>query len=254
MDVVITRQKAKYMASADVVKMDVLEVQSAVTAIEDLTSYTEVLCQWRDQYPFDIPVLEAETPFVTTSPYDKTIEFIGRPDRVGVIFGRLFHVQNRGLAQGTNFDLYLRLAKRHLHELVYGYALSEKYRTSPNGGYAYGGTLFNLLRKIQYRGKPTKANPEGKILRPLGECLWQGMVNFSEQELMSGMQRATQWAQSMRQTEQQFRIDGRFPLPNERLNAGAYGNVLDPYFEVLQGDIKLDDDRYFKDREDTYRN
>jgi hypothetical protein len=235
------------MAEADVVKMDVSEVNSAMTAIKDLDSYTEVLCQWRDQYPFDIPVLEAETPFVLISPYDETIEFIGRPDRVGVIFGRLFHVQNRSLAQGTNFDLYIRLAKRHLHELVYGYALAEKYKEYP-----YGGTLFNLLRKVSYRGKPTKACPEGKVLRGIEECLWQGMVNFSHEDLTAGVYRATQWARLMRETELDFIIHGNLPLPNERMNGGMFGNMIDPYFEVLQGDISLDDDKFFKDRENTY--
>jgi hypothetical protein len=42
------------------------------------------------------------------------------------------------------------------------------------------------------------------------------------------------------------------PLPNEKLNGGWIGNTIDPYFRVLQGEIDLKDDRWFKDREDTY--
>lgn len=239
MDKVIDRQIVEWRTQAAVANRDVAEVTAALSAITDLESYREVLCQWKDQYPCDIPVLEVETPFEIDVGHD--IKIKGKPDRVSVVFGRAFHIQNRSLAATTNFDLYTHLAKRHLHELVYGYAISRKFQQYP-----YGGTIFNLLRKITHRSKT------GKILHPLSECLWQGMLNFSQEELESGVQRAKAWIQEMREEHENILVLKEMPLPNERLNGGPYGNSIDPYFLVLQKEISLDDDRYFKHREETY--
>jgi hypothetical protein len=220
----------------------------AEDALTDIQAYTEALGLWEDQYEFDIPTLEVEQPFRLAAPdYAPDIEFIGRPDRVGVLWGKLVHVQNRSLGATTHFDSYTRLAKRHLHELVYAYALQHKYPQ-----YEYGGTVMNLLRKAKYRSEPTKAHPEGRILRPLNEILWQGIVNYSPEDIEAGVHRASMWAQEMRACEYRFREHAEMPLPNERQNAGFYGNKEDEYFKVLIGQTTLDDDKLFKDRQNLY--
>lgn len=227
---------------------DMYEKKSALDALEELDNVREVLLQWRDKYEFDVPVLEVEEPFTITSPLDDSVCLRGRPDRVGVLYGRLVHVQNRGLAATVNFELYVRLAKRHLHELVYGYALARKYE----GQYSYGGTVFNLLRKLKHRRKPSKKDPEGAILHTVDEMLGQAIVNYSDQECLAGVDRATRWAQKMRTTEEWYKLSGEMPLPNEKLNGGFNGNIIDPFFRVLEGEISLDDDEFFKNREDQY--
>ena len=246
MEEIIGRQEQHWMMMAQqAVHSD--EQLVALDAITDLEAMREPLMQWKDQYSFDIPVLEVEKSFTLVSPFDPSVSLRGRPDRMGVLYGRLVHVQNRSLAANTNFDVYSRLAKRHLHELVYGYAKSLEYPQYP-----YGGTVFNLLRKLKYRGVPTKKCPEGKILHTVDEILWQGMVNYSAEEMLAGVVRATKWAQKMRQTEEWYKLSGEMPLPNEKMNGGWLGNTIDPYFLVMQNEVKLDDDVYFKNREEMY--
>lgn len=224
------------------------EQKAAQDALDDIDAYTEALLQWEDEYPFEIPTLEVEVPFrVEAPPYAAGIEFRGRPDRMGVLWGKLFHVQNRSLSANTHFLQYTRLAKRHLHEHIYAYAMRQKYPQ-----YQYGGTVMNLLRKVKYRGVPTKKCPEGRILNPISEVLSQHIVNISPEENIAMVHEACMYAQEMRATEYRYREHDEWPLPNERMNAGYYGNTIDPYFLVLQGETGLDNDKLFKDREILY--
>jgi len=222
--------------------------QDAADALEDLAAYAEPLCLWKDHYPIENPPLEVEQPFLIQSPLHHDIFFRGRPDRMAILWGRLCHVQNRGLAAGVNFAMYAELATRHLHEHVYAYAMSRKYPEIP-----YGGTVLNLLRKLKYRGVPTKKNPEGKILHGVDEIFWQGVVNISPEQNEKMMEEASLYAWEMRETERRYQEEGRIPLPNESMNDGYFHNVIDPYFRVLNGEIELDNPNYFKDREETYQ-
>lgn len=220
----------------------------AAKAVQGIADRAEALVQWKDKYEWDIPVLEVEVPFEIEHPLDPMIHLRGRPDRVGVMQGSLWHVQNRGLAAACNFATYIDLATRHLHEHLYAVALVQKYPQYP-----YGGTLFNLTRKVKYRTKVTKANPLGEV-KSLDQMMLQyPMVVDLESALHQHvMQTALAHIYEMRRVEAEFLGDGTMPPPNESMNGGFNGSTIDPFFRVLTGKIDPMDDKYFKRREEMY--
>jgi hypothetical protein len=246
MEQAIDVHSSAYREAVTALADDDPERRTALEAVDDLAAYREPLSMWQDHYPV-MPAFEVEQAFEVPHPLDPSIILRGRPDRVAPMWGKLFHVQNRSLGQGVNFGLYCELAKRHLHEHVYAYALQQKYPSIP-----YGGTLMNLLRKLKYRGVPTKKDPEGKVLHGVNELLWQGIVEINPARTTEMLRNVLYWATEMRKTEHDYRAHGVIPPPNEKLNGGPFGNSMDPYFRVLEGEIALDDDAYFKNREDMY--
>jgi hypothetical protein len=56
----------------------------------------------------------------------------------------------------------------------------------------------------------------------------------------------------MLRVETEWHDSGLIPAPNEGANGGFFHNKPDEYFRVLTGEIELDDDRYFRPRQDTY--
>ncbi len=230
---------------------DIHEREIAFDAIADLEEMREPMALWRDQYPFQVPILEVEAPFEIPHPFDPSIRLRGRPDRVGVLWDQVWHVQNRGLAAGVNFAVYVDLARRHYHEHVYAEALAAKY--CEEGKWTYGGTVFNLMRKLKYRTKQTKANPLGETKR-VEEMFWQHPMPIDLKSWLHHdvMLAVLHHAYEMRRVEREFREHDVWPPPNERMNGGPYGNRIDEFYRVLTGEITLDDDRYFKDRPDMY--
>lgn len=230
----------------------------AQDALDDLEQMWEPMLLWQDRYRFDVKALEVEQPFTWQHPMDETILFRGRPDRVAATESRVYHVQNRSLAAGVNFPLYLELQKRSYHEHLYAEALVKKYGPGTDWNFVYGGTFYNLYRKLKYRKKQTKAQEAkgelGDILNPVSSIFWQHPMTIDlasplhEHVMTSLLTHAT----LMREVERQYRESGVIPPPNEKLNGGPYGNVVDPYYRVLTGEITLDDPTVFKDREDTY--
>jgi hypothetical protein len=216
-------------------------------AIEELAKYEEVMGLWKDKYPVG-PSVEVEAAFEYPHPDDSSILLVGRPDRVAPLWGRLMHWQNRGLNASLNFGTYMELAKRHLHEGLYAWAMRKKYPDVP-----YGGTGFNLMRKLTYRGKPTKACPEGKILHGPDEIFFQDIIPFTEKRCEGILAEIKWYVDEMRRTRIEAQ-NGRIPYPNEKQNGGYFGNSIDPFFKVLEGEIDLEDNRYFKNREDMYTN
>lgn len=222
-------------------------------ALQQLDELSEALCLWVDKYPITT-TLAVEEPFEIEHPDDPSIHIIGRPDREVVMNNKIWHIQNRGLAPGINFGTYIELQKRSYHEHVYAEALNRKY-INPNEkfGLKYGGTLFNLVRKLKYRTKVTKKNPEGEI-KDLSEMFFQHPMTI---DLTSPLHKHIMacvlgYAREMRDAEVAYRDEGIIPLPNESVNGGAYGNSPDPYFKVLIGEYELGDSRYFKKRDDPY--
>jgi hypothetical protein len=130
----------------------------------------------------------------------------------------------------------------------------------------YGGTFFNLMRKLKYRTKITKANPLGEVKtydemflqHPMSITVLDPDAVTSSQSGMlhyNVMECVLKHAHQMRMVRDHWLDDpvmDALPAPNEDLNGGPYGNSRDEYFRVLIGEIDLMDDRYFKDREDTY--
>lgn len=226
---------------------DEVDVAVGTKVLKQLDDLTEALVQWQDIYTFDNPCLEAEVPFEVE--LGDGIVGRGRPDRVAVRDGLLWHVQHKALAAGTHFAVFTDLAKRSYHEHLYAEALFRKYRTMVRG---YGGTQFDLIRKLKYRTKITKANPLGECKR-YEEMFQQIPLSIDldgplHQHVMDSIR---QHAQEMRACRK-LCAGGFIPAPNENMNGGMFGNSPDEYFRVLTGEYELGDDRYFKQREDTY--
>lgn len=222
-------------------------VLSITDALDQLSAVEEALVQWHDVF---IPeqTLAIEQPFEFPHPADPTIIVRGRPDREWVMQGKLFHVQNRSLAPSKNIGLYLELAKRDYHEHIYKWAMTQKYPDIP-----WGGVVMNILRKLKYRGVPTKKDPEGKILHEVDEILYQGIVTLSDQQTELALSDLLYDAKEMRRTIYEAKTTGKLPSPNRRLDAGPFGNKMDPWFPVFTGQVSVNDDAFFKDREDMYK-
>lgn len=222
------------------------EQQDMTDAAEAFRTLAEPLSHWVDEFPIT-RVLEVEEPFEYPHPDDPTVVIRGRPDRMAIVYDRGVHIQNRTLASGINFGLYTELAKRDYHELIYAWAMKQKYPDLK-----YGGTLMNLIRKLKYRGVPTKACPEGKILHELSEIFGQYMVPMLSAQIDHALRDILWDANEMRRTIQEYEDKGVFPSPNRKLDGGPYGNKIDPYFGVFMGKVSVDDPEYFKPREEMY--
>jgi len=222
-----------------------VEREYTAKAIQQVVDLQEALPLWRDQYPVE-GTLEVEEPFELLLSQYPGILWKGRPDRVVTCMGSVWHCQNRGLAASLNFGVYVQLAKRHYHEHLYAESLSREYPGLP-----YGGTLFNLVRKLKYRTNVGKSNEKTKTAE---EMFWQhpmsvNLNGYLHREVMGAMY---QHVLDMIETEQAYRSYGTYPAPNEEQNGGFSGNSIDPYFRVLISEVELSDDRYFKDREELY--
>ena len=203
---------------------------------------------WRDVYPMG-KTLEVERPFEITFAGMPGVLFRGRPDRVAEMDGYAWHVQNRGLSAQMNFGTYVRLAKRHFHEHLYAEYIDREYAAL--GG--CGGTVFNLLRKLKYRTKVTKKKPLGEV-RTAAEMFYQHpmSIRLDSDNHRRVMDDLFKHVREMRLTEARVLHEKWMPAPNDKLNGGYSGNSEDPYFRLLIGEIRLDDDQWFKAREDTY--
>ena len=224
---------------------------SAYKAVEQIEDLIEALPLWADKFPVDT-VLEVEEPYEWEDPYLEGLIWLLRPDRMVVSSGRIWHTQNRGLASGMNFGMYLQLAKRHYHEHLYAEAEMHKYRSlAKKKKWKYGGTVFNLVRKLKFRTNVGKANEKVKTA---DEMFFQGAMAINlnsplhKSVMLSLRQHVVEMQRTMKEWEQQKLI----PAPNEKMNGGYGGNSEDPYFKVLIGEVKLSDPNVFKDREDTY--
>jgi hypothetical protein len=226
--------------------LDDAEFGEAIDAAKALNDLREPLALWKDQFPVQ-QVLEVEEPFEFPHPLDNNIIVRGRPDRMAVVYGKLVHIQNRTLAAGVNFGLYTELAKRDYHELVYAWAMQLKY---PH--LKYGGTLMNLIRKLKYRGVPTKACPEGKILHTTDEMFGQFMVPMLDKQVHQAMNDLLYDVMDMQACITDYETNNVMPSPNRQRDGGPYGNKKDPYFDVFMGKVDINDDKFFKPREDMY--
>ena len=229
--------------------------------VTGITDIAEALPLWEDTFPVD-HVLEVEATFELQDVEMNDLIWIGRPDRVVLSGGRIWHVQNRGLAANTNFGTYINLAKRHYHEHLYAEALALKYPVGTIlakakrgrsrlvvGG--YGGTIFNLVRKLKYR---TYVGTSREVVKSKEEMFWQGplSINLKGPLHESVMMSLRQHASEMLRVTREWNYHNIIPAPNEKMNGGFSGSNEDLYFKVLIGEIKLADDTFFKDREDTY--
>ena len=227
---------------------------SALKAVQTIEDLTEAFPLWEDKYPIT-KALEVEEPFEYTDKVEPWILWMGRPDRVVVIQNGIYHEQNRGLAAGTNFGTYTRLQKRSYHEHLYGEYLMKKYcrpwvKKAP-AKWTYRGTFFNLVRKLKFR---TYVGKKNETTKTAAEMFYQQPIPL---DMTGGLHQAVmlaarQHVTDMRECERRWREDGVIPAPNEKMNGGFSGNSEDPYFKLLIGEVTLDDNEVFKDREDMY--
>lgn len=213
-------------------------------SIQTLDDLTEALNFWEDKYVFEVPCLEVEKPHEYEIMPGVMLRF--RPDRVGIMQGSIWHVQHKGLAAGTHFGVFTDLAQRSYHEHAYAEGLALAYPE-----YSVGGTLFDLIRKLKYRTNVGKSNEKVKtpaemfMQHPMSVSL-DSPVHIHVMECIRGH------IEDMIEVERRYREFGRIPKPNEGANGGFFHNKPDEYFRVLIGEYELDDDRYFRQRIDTY--
>jgi len=214
---------------------------SRLPAQQDLAYYAPVLLHWEEQYPVEA-TMEVERPFEFPIPGAPGALLIGRPDRVVKVWGRLYHMQNRGLDEKKNLALYTELGMRNMHELTYAWALKQKYPQEE-----YGGTIYNLLRKVSLKNRQGK----DKYQPPYREVLGQKMVPMLTPRIEQAMDKVRYFAAEMERTVGLYEAGA--PIgDSDLMDGGFYGNSKDPYFDVLLGKKSLNDNRYFVDRRDPY--
>jgi hypothetical protein len=223
------------------------ERQVILEAVVDLGDMREPLTMWEDKFPIQ-ETLEVEEPYDFPHPLDPTITIRMRPDRVVRCFDKLFHVQNRSLSPGRNIGLYLELMREDMHELLYGTGLVGKYGLTPD---QYGGTIFNIVKKLKYRSVPTNRYPLGKPLRRLEEMLVQHAIPILPAAQERALKDLQKIAMEMERTIEDA-AGGVMPARNRELDGGAFGNRLDPYWKVFTGEATIWDDTLFKGRSDPY--
>lgn len=211
---------------------------------DELAGLVEPLAFWKDQFPI-AQTLEVEEPFEYELP--NGLIFQGRPDRVVEVYGKAMHVQNKTIGAARDIGQYISLARRNMHELLYGDFLSRKYPDLP-----YGGTIYNIIRKLKYRSKTvTKAEPLGKILNQPEAMFMQTVIGLSEHELKIAKRDLLGLSNEMKGVAEEWGF-GITPSSNRSLDGGMFGSYTDPYTLVMMQEASLSDDALFMDREQTY--
>jgi hypothetical protein len=213
-------------------------------AYADAERLIEPLTLWSDRYPIE-RTLEVEQAFEI--PMTNGLILQGRPDRVVVCYERIWHFQHKTLAATRKPDLFIELAKHSFHELLYAYHLIEKYKES---GLNYGGSIFNVVRKVKYRSD-AKGPKHGTIINGLDRLFIQRHITLSQAEIDAAWWDVFRLSQAMRDTADRYSV-GILPPRNRHFDSGYYGNGVSPYLPVVLGDIDLDDDSRFMDRINLY--
>lgn len=231
---------------------------------EELAGMVEPLREWKDIFPVE-EVLEVEQPFEFY--LQSGAKFKGRPDRVIVTCGKAVHYQTKTLAANRDAGQFISLARRNLHELIYGWYLKQKYESRRK--LEYGGTVYNILRKLKHRELLSKAKADklvaegklpahytnvdrrrlGDIINPVSTMLIQAVVGIDLELQAEALEDVNQLSILMDRTADTFLSGGI--VPSVRYRDSGYGGV-DPYTSVLLGEASLDDDRLFMPREETY--
>ncbi len=209
-------------------------------------SLVEPLEHWHDMYPIQ-RTLEVEQPFIGWQ-LTSGARFIGRPDRVVVVYDKVWHMQHKTIAAQGAVDKFLILAGRSMHELLYGAYLSQKYASVGE----YGGTIYDIIRKLKYRSKQvTKAEPTGKILHTPGEIFHQSAFALDPEQQEQALDDLNAISVAMQRTMEAYLAGMHIPS-NRYFDQNNYGKGIDPYTFVMLDETTLEDDALFADREDTY--
>jgi len=215
--------------------------ESERKADQELRGLIEPLTLWEDHFPIE-KTLEVEQPFEFTT--EAGIPFRGRPDRVAVVFGKVFHIQNKSVGAAVDPGTYIRLAQRNMHELLYGRHLRTKY-----ADYEYGGTLYNIVRKLQYR---TRAKgKDNAIINPTSKMFLQTVIGLDDEQASIARRDLAILSVEMDRTADRY-LAGEMPPSTRKADSGPFGNGTDAYLPVLLGETSLEDPSLYTDREETY--
>lgn len=215
---------------------------------KDWRILSALLPHWQDRFPFETISVEEELEtqlgtggqivqdrgggFVISLPH----KLFGTPDRIAVWGDQYWHVQNRSLSASTPIAVYLETAVLDWHELAYAELISRNYTDKP-----YGGTLFNIVRKLALTGK------NGPLHKP-EECFVQEFIPLGaghRQRLLRTMIRIAD------EMDLYLNKVGMPPvLCPDTCTRGRYGNSTCPYFRVCAGYDDIHDDALFKDATD----
>lgn len=212
-------------------------------AITECRGLVAPLNEWLDMFPVT-ETLEVEEAHAWT--LDNGVTFHMRPDRVVIVNDYLFHMQHKTLAASRNMAVFLDVAARSMHELLYFHGLSEKYPDRKNGG-----TIYNVVRKLKYKSE-AKGKNFGKILHEPHEFFCQQTVPISQNHVDRALY-DLDWTTVRMLTVAEDYMSGCEPASNHSQDEDMFSKRTDPYFEVLMGRASLDDDTLFMDKEDRYK-
>jgi len=182
--------------------------------------------------------LAIETPIQARLPYRRLVqhELIGTPDRVvRAPDGRVWSVQYKTISDRTPPAVFVEMAQRTLHELVYAFLISEKYVLQEKD---YGGTILNVTRKLSARG--LRERPESAFIHEPIPIQWE--------QVSSALHDIATWGDRM----ERIALGLEPPTQNRTADCNRYGNVLSPYWEVRVGRARLEDDLWYMDASPRY--
>jgi hypothetical protein len=264
---------------------DTLLDERETKAIAEVEQLKEPLEHWSDFYPIE-ETLEVETPH--SIPLGSTrkelkeywnLDFKIKPDRVVRIKDTIYHMQHKTISAQRDLATFVEVASHSFHELLYARVLQMKY---PNR--QYGGSIFNIVRKLQYKSyakdavpgkRATKAKAEEidalplltdkeretklrtwieshrKILHEPHEFFSQWMVSITPPHIETAVNDLYILARQMKQVADDYWA-GDLPPCNRQQDEDMFTRRTDPYFDVIMGLTSLEDDTRFMDRVDHY--
>ena len=212
-------------------------------AQKELQGLVEPLLHWSDFYPVT-ETLEVEEPFEYK--LHNGLIFQGRPDRVVLVNDHVFHMQHKTISASRNLDTYIQVARRSMHELLYGDHLAQKYAEKG----IYGGTIYNIVRKLKHKSA-AKGKNFGKVLHEPHEFFLQTPIPVNPVLVYEAKRDLGIVADEMTDVALDY-AKGLRPPSSRHLDEDMFSKRTDTYFWVLMGEQSLDDDSIFQDREILY--
>lgn len=222
-----------------------LLVEGFAEQVEKLDQESDILLEllphWQDRFEFT--TLQVEQELEAPLPSGSHILY-GTPDRVALWQDKLWHVQNRTLSSSTPMGPYLKAAQLDLHELGYAWLInnSSSCMCEEWSNYPYGGTLFNIVRKLKLTGA------KGKPLHHPEECFIQEFLPVNPKLVRTALEELERLGNRMvkiLQEEPEPNFQGR--ICPAHCTLGKYGNSLCGYFPVCSGQTTIEDDTLYED-------
>jgi hypothetical protein len=162
---------------------------------------------------------------------------VGTPDRVIRLGGdgTIWHVQYKTISDRTSIPIFIAMAERSLHELIYSHLIRTHFSLPASD---YGGTILNVVRKLSM--KALRERPASAFI--------QEFIPIRTIEVDHALSDIRILSERM----DKIRSGEAAPVQNRQLDGGRFGNVLSPYWDVRRGFVSLDDPTLFTDLPDRY--